>query len=59
MASKKNLIGKDDILYAREVIAGRVHRTPLVGSSYLGEQVGVQLYFKLELFQKTGSCLHL
>jgi threonine dehydratase len=55
MASKKNLIGKDDILYAREVIAGRVHRTPLVGSSYLGEQVGVRLSFKLELFQKTGS----
>jgi len=55
MASGKNLIGKDDILYAREVIAGRVHRTPLVGSSYLGQQLGVRLYFKLELFQKTGS----
>jgi threonine dehydratase len=26
-----------------------------MGSSYLGEQAGVQLYFKLELFQKTGS----
>jgi len=55
MASGKNLIGKDDILYAREVIAGRVHRTPLVGSSYLGQQLGVRLYFKMELFQKTGS----
>ena len=32
-----------------------MHRTPLLGSSYLGEQVGVQLSFKLELFQKTGS----
>jgi threonine ammonia-lyase medium form len=55
MAAKKNLIGKDDVLKAREVIAGRVHRTPVMGSSYLGEQVGVQLTFKLELFQKTGS----
>jgi threonine ammonia-lyase medium form len=55
MASRPSLIGKQDILYAREVIAGRVHRTPLVSSSYLGQQLGVRLYFKLELFQKTGS----
>lgn len=55
MATKKDVIGKDDVLKAREVIAGRVHRTPLMGSSYLGEQVGVRLTFKLELFQKTGS----
>ena len=55
MAPKKKLIGKDDILKAREVIAGRVHRTPCMGSSYLGERVGLQLTLKLELFQKTGS----
>ena len=55
MAKKKDLIGQDDILNAREVISGRVHRTPVMGSSYLGKQARVQLYFKLELFQKTGS----
>ncbi len=55
MASELDLIKQDDILAAREVIAGRVHRTPVMASSYLGRQVGVQLYFKLELFQKTGS----
>jgi len=55
VASELNLIKQDDILAAREVIAGRVHRTPVMASSYLGAQVGVQLYFKLELFQKTGS----
>jgi threonine ammonia-lyase medium form len=55
MASEKNLIGQADILAAREVIAGRVHRTPVVGSSYLGERAKVRLFFKLELFQKTGS----
>lgn len=55
MAPKKDLIGQDDILNAREVISGRVHRTPVMGSSYLGKQARVQLYFKLELFQKTGS----
>jgi threonine dehydratase len=55
MASKKNLIGQADVLAAREVIAGRVYRTPVVGSSYLGERTGVRLFLKLELFQKTGS----
>ena len=49
------LIELDDILAARQVIAGRVHRTPVLRSSYLGELAGMQLYFKLELFQKTGS----
>ncbi|MFQ5511930.1 MAG: threonine/serine dehydratase [Candidatus Krumholzibacteriia bacterium] len=43
------------ILAARDVIAGRVHRTPVVTSSYLGRQLGVRLHLKLELFQKTGS----
>lgn len=55
MARKSNLVEEDDIVEAREVIAGRVHRTPVMGSSYLGKQAGVQLCFKLELFQKTGS----
>jgi threonine dehydratase len=52
---KKKRIGHNDILRAREVISNRLHRTPVVGSSYLGEQAGVSLYLKLELFQKTGS----
>jgi threonine ammonia-lyase medium form len=55
MLSNANLIGLDDILAARAVIAGRVHRTPVMGSTSLGEALGVQLHFKLELFQKTGS----
>jgi threonine dehydratase len=55
MAPEKDLIEQDNILAAREVITGRVHRTPVIGSSYLGGQASVQLYFKLELFQKTGS----
>jgi threonine dehydratase len=55
VAPSNNLIEQADILNAREVIAGRVHRTPVTSSSYLGEQAGVRLHFKLELFQKTGS----
>ncbi len=49
------LIELNDILAAQQVIAGRLHRTPVVRSTYLGDQARVQLYFKLELFQKTGS----
>src|SRR3989441_1109550 len=49
------LIGLDDVLAARQAIAGRLHRTPIAGSSFLGRQAGVRLFLKLELFQKTGS----
>jgi len=49
------LIKLNDVLAAREIIAGRVHRTPVTRSTYLGDQARVRLYFKLELFQKTGS----
>ena len=45
----------DDVIAARRVIAGRLHRTPLVGSTALGARIGAPLYFKLESWQKTGS----
>ena len=44
-----------DIINAQKVIAGRVHRTPMVSSLTLGQRFGVHLHFKAELFQKTGS----
>ena len=50
-----DLVELQDILAAREVISGRVHRTPVMGSAYFGEQAGVRLHLKLEMFQKTGS----
>jgi threonine dehydratase len=49
------MVTLDDVIAAREVIAGRVHRTPVVGSAALSAQVGAPLYFKLENWQKTGS----
>ncbi len=49
------LITLDDIRTARERIAGRVIRTPLVSSSTLSARLGTQVFLKLELFQKTGS----
>jgi len=49
------LITLDGIRTARERIAGRVTRTPLVSSSTLSARLGTQVFLKLELFQKTGS----
>jgi threonine dehydratase len=45
----------DDVVTARQAIAGRLHRTPLIHSAALSAQVGAQLYLKLENWQKTGS----
>jgi threonine dehydratase len=44
-----------DVRIARERIAGRVKRTPLVSSESLRSRLGTNVYLKLELFQKTGS----
>jgi len=43
------------VLAARETIAGRVHRTPTLTSASLGRELGVPVYLKAELFQRTGS----
>jgi threonine dehydratase len=53
--SDPRLPTRDDVLAARETIAGRVHRTPTFGSKTLGERIGARAYLKAELFQKTGS----
>ena len=44
-------VDRDAIERARELIAGRLHRTPILSSKALGSDV----YLKAELFQKTGS----
>lgn len=49
------LITIDDIQAARQVIAGRLHHTPTLTASLLGDMLGVNLLFKAELFQKAGS----
>jgi threonine dehydratase len=43
------------VLAARETIAGRVHRTPTLTSASLERELGVPVYLKAELFQRTGS----
>jgi threonine dehydratase len=45
------VVSRDDVLRARETIAGRLHRTPTFSSRTLGDGV----FLKAELFQKTGS----
>ncbi len=49
------LVTLADISDARDVIAGRLHRTPTVGSNYLSNRCKANVSLKLELFQKTGS----
>jgi threonine dehydratase len=45
----------DDVRRARDVIAGRLHRTPLFSSATLSERTGATVHLKAELFQRTGS----
>jgi len=49
------LLTLDDVHQARERIEGRLHRTPLLSSRTLSEQVGADVRFKAELLQRTGS----
>src|SRR5213075_542628 len=55
MAVTGQLISLDDVHRARERIGDRLHRTPLLRSATLCEQVGADVVFKAELFQRTGS----
>lgn len=49
------IVSPDDIRRARGVIAGRVHRTPLLSSAHLGGRTRTRLFLKAENLQKTGS----
>ena len=50
------MIGLDEIRAAARRLSGRLHRTPLLSASSLGEMAGgVRLRLKCENLQKTGS----
>jgi threonine dehydratase len=53
--SHERTIALQDIHDARRVIHDKIHRTPMLSASALGEMAGVQLFLKCEQFQKTGS----
>jgi threonine dehydratase len=55
MATTGALISLDDVYLARERIGDRLHRTPLLRSATLSDEVGADIRFKAELFQRTGS----
>ena len=55
MATTSELLTLDDVFRARERIAGRLHRTPMLSSRTLSERAGVPVHFKAELFQRTGA----
>jgi len=49
------MFARSDVVAARARIAGRVHTTPVLSATRLGDRVGVSLVLKCENFQKTGS----
>src|ERR671935_691118 len=55
MAATQPLLSLADVERARERIAGRLHRTPMLSSRTLSERVGADVSFKAELLQRTGS----
>jgi threonine dehydratase len=50
-----SLLSVDDVYRARERIAGRLHRTPLLSSRTLSDLAGADVHLKAELLQRTGS----
>ncbi|MEZ4668163.1 MAG: threonine/serine dehydratase [Anaerolineae bacterium] len=49
------LVTVQDIEKARPIIMPHLHRTPMLSATLLGQMLGINLYFKAELFQKSGS----
>ena len=49
------LVTPEELAEARQVIRGRLHRTPTMSSAHLSERAGARVALKMELFQKTGS----
>lgn len=55
MMATTSKIGLEDIKTAFNRISGLVHKTDIITSSTLDRMAGKKLYFKTEMFQKTGS----
>ncbi|MBI3733663.1 MAG: pyridoxal-phosphate dependent enzyme [Chloroflexi bacterium] len=49
------MITQAQIDEARGIIAGKVHRTPLLSATAIGREFGARLYLKCENLQRTGS----
>jgi threonine dehydratase len=56
MATSPRLsVSFDDVMAARERIAPRVRRTPVLTSRFIDERLGCRVFFKCEMFQRTGA----
>src|SRR3954453_5710373 len=55
VAATSELLSLDDVYRARERIAGRLHRNPMLSSQTLSQQADADVHFKAELLQKTGA----
>lgn len=49
------MITKQDIEKAHVRLEPIIHNTPILSSTYINAQLGAEVYFKCENFQKTGS----
>jgi threonine dehydratase len=49
------LVEFPQVIAAQQAMAGAVHRTPIFSATQFGETLGLSLWLKAELFQKTGS----
>jgi threonine dehydratase len=49
------MVTLQDIHDARAILGSRLHRTPVLTATTLGEMAGVELLVKAELLQRTGS----
>ena len=45
----------DDVMRARERLAGVAHRTPVLTSRFADERTGARLFFKCENLQRAGA----
>ena len=55
MVDEVRLLTADDIETTRNLLQGRVLRTPLIAAPQLGKITNIELYFKAEIFQHTAS----
>ena len=55
MTSAQTLPTYDDVVAAADRIAGHAHRTPVLTSRILDEELGAQVFFKCENLQRMGA----
>jgi len=54
-STMSTVIGLEQITSAAARLAGSVHKTEVLTCTTLDKMTGMQLFFKAEMFQKTGS----